>query len=100
MTIAQSNTAAGDPLPMMRRYGNRAANTRSRIFRLRQLRKTKGLERNIIIEVGIMPQHTPAHVHIKGGGAETKVGKNGRPLEGSPKLTAEQEAFVEKFHKE
>jgi RHS repeat-associated protein len=38
--------------------------------------------------------HGPAHLHIKGGGAEVKIGQNGKPLKGQPALSAAQQAFV------
>jgi hypothetical protein len=38
--------------------------------------------------------HGPAHVHVSGGGPETRVGKNGRPLRGDPPLSREQAAVV------
>jgi RHS repeat-associated protein len=44
--------------------------------------------------------HGPPHIHIKGGGNEVKVGKNGKPLKGSPELTPEQEKFIVDFKKE
>lgn len=44
--------------------------------------------------------HGPPHVHVKGGGAETKVGQNGKPTEGAPELTAAQQKFVTEFKSE
>lgn len=38
--------------------------------------------------------HGPAHLHVKGGGAETKIGQAGKPIEGSPALTSRQQAVV------
>ncbi len=39
--------------------------------------------------------HGPAHLHVIGGGAETKIGQAGRPIKGSPALTAQQQAVVD-----
>ncbi|NIG53533.1 DUF4160 domain-containing protein [Chitinophaga sp. Cy-1792] len=41
--------------------------------------------------------HGPPHVHVKGGGPETKVGQNGKPTDGSPELTPTQQKFVNEF---
>ena len=41
--------------------------------------------------------HGPPHVHIKGGGPETKVGQNGKPTDGAPELTPAQQKFVNEF---
>ena len=38
--------------------------------------------------------HLPAHAHVKGGGAETKIGQNGKPIKGSPELTSKQRNVV------
>jgi len=38
--------------------------------------------------------HAPAHAHVVGGGTTTKIGPNGKPIAGSPELTAAQRAFV------
>jgi RHS repeat-associated protein len=39
--------------------------------------------------------HPPAHAHVVGGGAETKIGPNGKPIAGSPTLTPAQQAVVD-----
>lgn len=39
--------------------------------------------------------HGPPHLHVKGGGPETKIGQGGRPIDGSPELTATQGKVVE-----
>ncbi len=39
--------------------------------------------------------HGPAHLHVKGGGPETKIGQNGKPIKGSPELTTAQKAFID-----
>ncbi|MGN7721767.1 DUF6443 domain-containing protein [Chitinophaga sp. 22620] len=44
--------------------------------------------------------HGPPHLHVKGGGKETKIGQNGKPIEGSPELTATQQQFVQDFKKD
>jgi RHS repeat-associated protein len=41
--------------------------------------------------------HGPPHIHVKGGGKETKVGQNGKPISGAPELTAAQKEFVNNF---
>lgn len=38
--------------------------------------------------------HGPAHLHVKGGGAETKIGQAGKPIEGAPQLTPTQQKVV------
>ena len=40
--------------------------------------------------------HGPPHMHVTGGGKETKIGQNGKPIDGSPELTAAQKRVVEK----
>ncbi|MBO9570638.1 MAG: hypothetical protein J7497_00265 [Chitinophagaceae bacterium] len=39
--------------------------------------------------------HGPAHMHVKGGGAETKIGQNGKPIKGSSELSNAQKKVVE-----
>ena len=39
--------------------------------------------------------HGPAHAHVVGGGPKTRIGPNGHPLKGDPKLTARQRAVVD-----
>jgi hypothetical protein len=39
--------------------------------------------------------HGPPHLHVKGGGPETKIGQAGKPIEGAPELTPAQQAVVE-----
>jgi len=39
--------------------------------------------------------HAPAHAHVVGGGKTTRIGPNGKPLEGDPELTAVQRSVVE-----
>lgn len=39
--------------------------------------------------------HGPAHLHVKGGGPETRIGQNGKPLKNNPELTAAQRELVE-----
>lgn len=38
--------------------------------------------------------HGPAHLHVTGGGRETKIGQNGKPLKGEPELTPQQQRAV------
>lgn len=40
--------------------------------------------------------HGPAHLHVKGGGHEVRIGQNGKPLKGDPELTPLQKEIVEK----
>ncbi|WP_413649808.1 RHS repeat-associated core domain-containing protein, partial [Pantoea sp. B65] len=39
--------------------------------------------------------HGPAHLHVKGGGPETKIGQAGKPIKGSPSLTSKQQVVVD-----
>jgi RHS repeat-associated protein len=39
--------------------------------------------------------HAPAHLHVKGKGAEVRVGQNGKPLKNDPELSATQKRVVE-----
>ncbi|MEI7079095.1 RHS repeat-associated core domain-containing protein, partial [Pectobacterium versatile] len=39
--------------------------------------------------------HGPAHLHVKGGGPETKIGQAGKPIKGSPPLTSKQQVAVD-----
>jgi len=38
--------------------------------------------------------HGPPHVHVIGGGKETRIGQAGKPLKNNPKLSTQQEAVV------
>ena len=38
--------------------------------------------------------HGPAHLHVKGGGPETKIGQGGKPLKGSPEPTSIQQKVI------
>ncbi|TLV03582.1 RHS repeat domain-containing protein [Dyadobacter luticola] len=44
--------------------------------------------------------HGPPHLHVKGGGPETKIGQNGKPLRNNPSLTFEQQSIVSDSKKE
>lgn len=39
--------------------------------------------------------HAPPHAHVLGGGAETRIGQNGKPLAGDPELTRKQQQVVD-----
>ena len=39
--------------------------------------------------------HGPAHLHVEGEGAETRIGQNGKPLSGDPPLSSTQRDVVE-----
>ena len=39
--------------------------------------------------------HGPAHLHVKGGGPETKIGQAGKPIDGAAELTSAQKKVVE-----
>ena len=41
--------------------------------------------------------HPPAHAHVTGGGASTKIGPNGKPLKGQPELTGSQKDVVDAY---
>ncbi len=38
--------------------------------------------------------HGPAHLHVKGQGAETRIGQAGKPLKGEPPLSSTQAQVV------
>jgi hypothetical protein len=40
--------------------------------------------------------HGPPHAHVVGGGPETKIGQNGKPIAGSPELTARQQGVIDR----
>jgi hypothetical protein len=44
--------------------------------------------------------HGPAHAHVQGGGAETRVGPKGFPLRGDPELTVKQQQVVNQYAKD
>ena len=39
--------------------------------------------------------HKPAHAHVIGGGKETRIGANGKPMKGQPPLTTKQRKVVD-----
>jgi hypothetical protein len=39
--------------------------------------------------------HGPAHLHVKGGGPETRIGQHGKPLKNSPEVSPQQRELVE-----
>lgn len=39
--------------------------------------------------------HGPAHAHVKGRGAEVRIGQNGRPLVGNPELSKIQQKVID-----
>ena len=58
-------------------------------------------EKTIVSQKGVTIEHYtrsgdhgPPHLHVKGGGPETKIGSNGKPIEGSPELTPHQSRIV------
>lgn len=38
--------------------------------------------------------HGHAHAHVTGGGGETRIGQNGKPVAGDPELTPQQRRVV------
>jgi hypothetical protein len=40
-------------------------------------------------------EHGPAHAHVIGGGPKTRIGANGKPLEGDPELTRLQRQVID-----
>src|SRR5690554_3839433 len=38
--------------------------------------------------------HGPAHMHVKGGGKEIRIGQNGKPLKGEPELSGAQQKMI------
>ncbi len=58
--------------------------------------------RNVIQQDGVTVEHYyrsgdhgPAHLHVYGNGSPTKIGQNGKPVEGSPELSAGQQRVVQ-----
>lgn len=39
--------------------------------------------------------HGPPHAHVKGGGPETKIGQNSKPIKGSPEPTVRQRGVID-----
>lgn len=50
-------------------------------------------ERGVRIQI-YSNDHAPPHAHVKGGGDETRIGQNGRPLAGDPELSRRQQEVV------
>ncbi len=38
--------------------------------------------------------HSPAHMHVGGGGPSSKIGANEKPIKGSPELTKTQQSVI------
>ena len=58
--------------------------------------------KTIVAEEGVTVQHYtrsgdhgPAHLHVRGEGAETRIGQNGKPMKGDPPLSATQAQVVQ-----
>ncbi|NLF42630.1 MAG: RHS repeat-associated core domain-containing protein [Bacteroidales bacterium] len=49
---------------------------------------------------GTNDSHKPAHAHVKGGGKEVRIGANGKPFDGQPKLSTKQQRVVSNNKKE
>ena len=48
------------------------------------------------VKIGIHSNdHAPPHAHVTGGGQETRIGQNGKPIKDDPELTPQQRAVVE-----
>jgi len=41
-------------------------------------------------------EHPPAHAHVRGEGPTTRIGANGKPLEGDPELSTTQNRVVKR----
>ena len=53
-------------------------------------------ENGVTIESYYPNDHgNPVHLHVKGGGASTKIGPNGYPVKGQPALSPKQAKVVE-----
>ncbi len=39
--------------------------------------------------------HSPAHMHVKGKGIDTKIGANGKPIKGSAELSRAQQQVID-----
>ena len=47
------------------------------------------------VTIRIIPgDHGPPHAHVQGGGDETRIGQNGKPIGNDPELSSKQEAVV------
>ena len=69
--------------------------------------KPKLPKKRIVDEKGVYIEHYtrsgdhgPAHLHVRGGGREVKIGQNGKPLKGEPELSPQQKKVVENNIKE
>jgi RHS repeat-associated protein len=51
-------------------------------------------ERGVIVEI-YSNDHGPPHAHVVGGGPETRIGQNGKPIDDDPELTQRQRQVVE-----
>lgn len=56
-------------------------------------------ENGVIVQHYGMADHGPAHAHVKGGGAETKIGPKGHPLKNQPELSPKQNKVIIKNRK-
>jgi RHS repeat-associated protein len=53
-------------------------------------------ERGVIIDHNYYGNdHAPPHLHVEGNGPSTRIGQNGKPLEGSPELSSMQKKVIE-----
>ena len=74
---------------------NKDGNSNSHSVKLppKTIVKEEGIEIKHYTKSG---DHGPAHLHVTGGGQEVRIGQNGKPLKGDPKLTAAQKEIVQK----
>ena len=57
---------------------------------------TVAKENGVTIEHYYPNDHgNPVHLHVKGGGSNTKIGPNGKPVKGFPKLSPKQQKVVD-----
>lgn len=56
---------------------------------------TRGEVKVVHYHGSISGEHGPPHAHVLGGGHQTKIGMNGKPLKGFPELTRQQARAVE-----
>ncbi|WP_062061786.1 RHS repeat domain-containing protein [Aquimarina longa] len=82
--------------------GNNNSSSKSKTSESGQYTEPTLPEKTIVDEKGVKVEHyyksgdhAPAHMHVKGKGANTKIGANGKPIKGSAELTSSQSKVIE-----